>query len=373
MKKIISVFFILLAFIFCFNFVNAGNSSFCQYNAFKDASITTCSNWYSSDYCSELVDECTGYYTGCSSPIQWSTQNNVLYDIPNYIPIMIAEVDDAFYFNQTEVWILGQTPSYHGSPNAFTIELFSPITNRWYNIITETDFNSTHNVTDGVKFGGDAFDGVGDVVFYNDYDGTILSYTKVRVKVTEIIFANDVSVPGFNSLRWPELVICMQGYNSSELAYSNFSYINFAETGDPCLTNDDCDCQLCEYGYCSLRSGSFNCIINGTSRDDCCLSGECSDLGYCTKETLWQGLDASKDQQFGNDTMTNNFISLFFIIAISGFLMFHGNIIGGVFGLYILSIFFAIIGWLSPFILMGMIVTGLIAIVFKTMLGHGTE
>ena len=130
--------------------------------------------------------------------------------------------------------------------------------------------------------------------------------------------------------------------------------------GSHCESDADCKGGLkCEYGICTLLTFGYEC----TSDSDC-LSGECLN-GYCTKASFFDKISASKGQQFGDDTNSNNFISLFFIIGISGFLMYYGNIIAGVFALYILSIFFVIVNWLSPFILIGMIITGLIALVFK--------
>ncbi len=134
--------------------------------------------------------------------------------------------------------------------------------------------------------------------------------------------------------------------------------------GSPCETDDDCEGNLiCEYGVCTKLIFGGEC-----EQDSDCLSGECLN-GYCTKTSWWNKLSASKDQQFGDDVNTNNFIALFFIIAIAGYLMFHGNILAGILAMFILAIFFTIVGWLSVFILFGFILTGLIAIVIKMMVG----
>jgi hypothetical protein len=357
--KIKTIFLMLVMFFLTLNFANANNMSFCQYNAFKNATITTCSNWYSSYYCDKLFDEDTTF-TGSH---EWITQSGELYNIPPYTPILIAEVDNPFYFNQTEVWVRSYIGYSYSQANAFTIDLYSPVTNSWYNIITETNFNNTYNSTNNVKFGGSA--GGQGVVFYN-ISGMIISYSKIRVTITDVL-NNDP-----DNLIFPELAICVKGYNSSSLAYSNFSGLDYADIGDPCDDDNDCDCTNCEYGFCALMGGSENCLINGTERDDCCLSGVCT-FDKCTKASMWAGMVASKNQQFGDDANTNNFISLFFIFAISGFLMYYGNVIAGIFALYLLSIFFVIIGWLSSFILIGIILTGLIAIFFKSVIGGSSE
>jgi len=134
--------------------------------------------------------------------------------------------------------------------------------------------------------------------------------------------------------------------------------------GSPCETDDDCEGNLiCEYGVCTKLIFGGEC-----EQDSDCLSGECLN-GYCTKSSWWNKLSASKDQQFGDDVNTNNFIALFFIIAIAGYLMFNGNVLAGILAMFILAIFFTIVGWLSVFILFGFILTGLIAIVIKMMVG----
>lgn len=133
--------------------------------------------------------------------------------------------------------------------------------------------------------------------------------------------------------------------------------------GSPCETDDDCDANLkCEYGVCTLLTGGAECSSNAE-----CLSGSCVN-GKCVKASWWDSLEASKNQQFGDDTNTNNFLALFFIIAIAGFLGYYGNIWAGVGAFYILGIFFTIVGWLSIFILFGFILTGVIALVFGFML-----
>ena len=135
--------------------------------------------------------------------------------------------------------------------------------------------------------------------------------------------------------------------------------------GSPCETDDDCTGDLrCEYGVCTKLPGGYEC----TSDSDC-LSGECLN-GKCTKPSFWDSIGASKDQQFGDDTNTNNFLALFFMVCIAGFLGYYGNVWMGVGSFYILGIFFSIVGWLSVFIIFGLILTGLIALVFKFTIGN---
>ena len=133
--------------------------------------------------------------------------------------------------------------------------------------------------------------------------------------------------------------------------------------GTHCESDSDCAGNLkCEYGVCSLSGFNEECSTNAE-----CLSGECV-AGYCTKSGLWALLSASKTQQFGDDTHTNNFISLIIIISVASAVGIYLNIWGGIMVLFSLGIFFTLVGWLSAFILVGFFIVGIIALVFGMML-----
>jgi len=133
--------------------------------------------------------------------------------------------------------------------------------------------------------------------------------------------------------------------------------------GTHCESDSDCAGNLkCEYGVCSLAGFNEECSTNAE-----CLSGECVG-GYCTKSGLWALLSASKTQQFGDDTHTNNFISLIIIISVASAVGIYLNIWGGIMVLFSLGIFFTLVGWLSAFILVGFFIVGIIALVFGMML-----
>jgi len=136
--------------------------------------------------------------------------------------------------------------------------------------------------------------------------------------------------------------------------------------GSHCESDEDCEGGLkCEYGVCTLLTFGYEC-----TEDSDCLSGDCLN-GYCTKASWWEKLDASRKQQFGDSENTLNFIALFFMLGVAGFLGYYGNVWMGVGSLYVTGIFFTIVGWLSVFILFGLILTGIIAIVFKLTMGSG--
>lgn len=321
-----------------------GNELWCKYNALKGGTITTCNTIYSSHGCHEAFDFSGGEWIG-----------NPDDKIPPFVAIAQIEVDEPFYWDRMEIWQRVNFDFINGvGIKNFEILVYSPDDEMWFVLLDRT------------TIGYEAKDGAigGKMPYYPEIDLVHIgnrTISKVRLTVRDIL----ATLP--SHIIFGDLVFCVMGEDSTVTAK-----IELTKPGASCEIDDDCDCRLCEYGFCVLRRARMDCVINGTSRDDCCLSGDCSN-GKCTKEGLWDSIESSKNQQFGDDVDTNNFISLFFIIGISGFLMYYGNIIGGVFALYLLSIFFVIVGWLSPFILIGIIITGLIAVVFKVMLGHGTE
>lgn len=130
-------------------------------------------------------------------------------------------------------------------------------------------------------------------------------------------------------------------------------------TGTPCDENKQCLTGLCEYGYCALKEGGIEC-----SSGSQCISGQCKN-NKCTKPSLNQRLDNQKNVAVGDDSDTNNLVSLFFmyiwIVPLSAFGI--GGVLAGLILAIPIGIFFAIKGWLSGFILFGIIMVKLIIMV----------
>lgn len=138
--------------------------------------------------------------------------------------------------------------------------------------------------------------------------------------------------------------------------------------GSPCQTDEDCaDGLKCEYGVCVKLTFGDEC-----NYDSDCLSGICLN-GRCTKASLWVLIDRSKDQMYGDDTPTNNFLSLVFMICIGGVIGAYVAIWAGVLTFFMLAIFFALVGWLSAFILIGMFLIGIILMVFAIIIGSKSQ
>jgi len=147
---------------------------------------------------------------------------------------------------------------------------------------------------------------------------------------------------------------------------------NLSIAGEPCESSNDCYTGKCEYGACVYKQVGVSCDY-----DSQCASGECKN-GLCTKASLSQNLENAKNEQFGNDAKTNNIISLFFMIGVPAIIviMSGGSALGILLsiGLFIVEGFlFTIMGWLSPFILIGIVVFALIIMVFAFMIKGQTN
>lgn len=141
------------------------------------------------------------------------------------------------------------------------------------------------------------------------------------------------------------------------------------QTGDICRRDSDCVTNQCDYGHCQLALGGKACT-SGTT----CISGNCS-AGRCTKSSWWQTINAGKTDLAGNDDNTNDFISIFFIFVLAAIFAVVGFVSGSaamglglaVVWILVSSVFFAKVGWLSPFLafltILGVIVVGVLTLV----------
>jgi len=157
---------------------------------------------------------------------------------------------------------------------------------------------------------------------------------------------------------------CLLDCNPEALGIGN-------QTGDPCNIDTDCLYGSCQYGFCSPLTGGKEC-----DHDNDCISGTCTN-GKCTKPGYWAQIEASKQQHYGDDTDTNNFIALTIMIVIAGAVMIGTkSIIGAVVGIGVfvaLGVFFTIIGWLSGFILLGILIVVIAGAVFIALIGGGSS
>lgn len=155
--------------------------------------------------------------------------------------------------------------------------------------------------------------------------------------------------------------------DSSQCSIGDLGIVNI---GYACESSDDCLSGKCEGGYCVLKLGKESCTSNSQ-----CLSGECVN-GKCSKPSAWDLIEATKDETVGDDPNTNNFLSLFLMIGITAVIVFAGRsgvaVFIGILIFLVLSFFFAIIGWLSPFILLAELI-GVLAIVVFLFLIRASE
>lgn len=141
------------------------------------------------------------------------------------------------------------------------------------------------------------------------------------------------------------------------------------ETGDTCNEDADCEVGVCQYGICRPGGRGEYC-----DESEDCISGICSN-NVCTAGTLFQNLNAMKNEQVGEDSQSANLIALFFMIGVPVAVIFAGRsmfaVAGGMVLYFGLAFFFTFIGWLSPFILVGSIFMGLILLVMGFVIGMG--
>lgn len=126
--------------------------------------------------------------------------------------------------------------------------------------------------------------------------------------------------------------------------------------GEGCGTNSSlCQSGFCLYGFCTLKGTASECSFDHECVSNSCVSGKCRKAG------LWDTLDAGKDESFGDDTNTNNLISLVTMATIGYGLMATGNpfaMIAGVMIIFGFGAFFVSVGWLQFWIFMLMIIMG---------------
>lgn len=139
------------------------------------------------------------------------------------------------------------------------------------------------------------------------------------------------------------------------------------ETGSVCNEDSDCEVGSCSYGICRPAGNGEDC-----DESEDCISGECSN-NKCTPATLFQNLNAMKNEQVGDDPQSANLIALLFMIGVPVGLIFAGRsaiaVAGGMVVYFGLAFFFTFIGWLSPFILIGSVFVGLILMVLGFVIG----
>ena len=135
-------------------------------------------------------------------------------------------------------------------------------------------------------------------------------------------------------------------------------------TGTFTKNASECISGYIEYNKCALRLPNQDCTA-----DNQCLSGSCDNY-LCSDMDIWEKVTASKTQLFGDSAGANNFVSLFFVLGGTiGIVFISGLSVLPLAWLVISTIAFTIFGWLSPFILVGVFLIGLIVVVLGVVIG----
>ena len=199
---------------------------------------------------------------------------------------------------------------------------------------------------------------VDQIIMLENDDSESFSLHNISDGITALpLYVSDVNLDGINDLIYAD---------DENLAYFNIAecedVIVLADVNSPCNSASECNSGKCLNGFCSLKVASEVCSANAE-----CLSGSCVNT-MCTKPSIWQLVDGSKTEQFGDDSNSNNFISLFLMLFIMGVMIFVGRnaiaVFAGIIVFIVLGFFFTIVGWLSPFILLAMILGLLIIFIF---------
>lgn len=119
----------------------------------------------------------------------------------------------------------------------------------------------------------------------------------------------------------------------------------------------NCASGYIEYGKCALKPFKMGC-----DADSECLSNSCVN-GICDDSDVWTKFDNAKDQLYGDSDEANNFLSLIIVLGVGIFIAMQGGIFVSLGWIVLSTIFFTIVGWLSAFFLVGMILLGLILLV----------
>lgn len=197
-----------------------------------------------------------------------------------------------------------------------------------------------------------------DTRFDNYFDGTLWC-SVTQANTISNLYANLTMVNGAVANTYHYLIIDNLYFTDNQTTGSGFFAV-----GDPCRNNADCISQNCEYRRCALKVGGKSCLSSAE-----CLSGACVN-SLCSFTDIWQNMEASKNQMFGNSVQANNMVSLFIILGGAfGLGMATMSIILPIIWVGLTTIAFTIFGWLSPFILVGLFLMGLIVVVLGVVIG----
>lgn len=287
-----------------------------------------------------------------------------------------------------------------GSRKIYTLDFFSIGTDTYvqylYMVNSTTALGSlcancwNPNISNQVKITTYNYDASGYTVLNkssNTFQAVQPNTFSVQINNGTIYFNLPIITPSADNSNIPDFAtwyidggeFCLDNYKlySGILETAQQTQLNgtpYLQVGEKCSVNWECFTGLCNYlGSCDKKGNRAACVNNFE-----CLSGVCRN-SFCTKPTLWQLTDTVKTDIVGSDTATNNLMSIVISLVISiivAVMVFNmgAGIIGAAAGgmVFVLALFFfTMVGWLSPFILIGLIIVIILLIMLLFFLGSG--
>lgn len=144
--------------------------------------------------------------------------------------------------------------------------------------------------------------------------------------------------------------------------------IDAGEVGAPCTVNADCDSNLCQNNFCALKGALDSCEFNNQ-----CLSGNCVD-NKCTKPSTAQLLSAGAEDTFNaKDITSKTIVSVIALFLIAGVIVVFGRNLWACIVAFLILVIgtfaLTIAGWMTPFILIGVLIFMLVLVVLAIIIG----
>lgn len=247
-----------------------------------------------------------------------------------------------------------------GTANTLKVSIYG------HDAVGFNQFNSTSNAFQAIKPNTYSVQFNGGVTYFN------LPILQTSTDGADIPYLADFNVYG-GSMCLDDYLI-YSGLIPNAQVQPNLTGIPYLQVGERCQDNWECFTSFCNYlSQCAKKSFGAGC--NSSIE---CVSGKCAG-NKCTKASLWQNIDATKQEATPKDTNSDNMISLVICLvlalAVTAGMAYMGggiySLLGGGVMFFIGLVFFTMVGWLSPFILVVAIIALVLIFAFIILIKSG--